>query len=262
MPSKLDAVSAGQDLILGSTTSGAEAVNHPGSSLAQDVAAFLAVVFTSHVDLATGTYVATWGGQNMALLTAAQLWDSNKGMLAVYKLEDPPTGPQVVNFSYDGLATEIATRNLMLIASTYQGVESVGVPVTAGGGSTTSNSVALTTGPPAHRVPSWHGVGELRGFTSSGHNQTKRQSVTSLGGGALVAQDSAGNGGSMTLTATHNAATDDWAALAVDLEPAKVRGQVSIPLGLSLACSGGTYRKASPGKFWEIPADASVGETR
>ena len=81
-----------------------------------------------------------------------------------------------------------------------------------------------------------------------------------LGGGSLLQQDADGNNGSLTLTATHNLATPNWAAFAVDLAPAKVRGSVTIPLGISLASSGGTYRTAPPGKFWEIPAGAPINE--
>lgn len=262
MPSKLDAVSRGDDLIAGGTTSGSESVAHPGSSLAQDVAAFLAVVLTTEVNLTAATFGAMWGATPMSLLSAASFWDSNKGMLAVYALEDPPPGGQTVTFSYNGVSGEVLPRNLMLIPSTYRGVESIGTPATAGGGATTSNSVAVASGPPAHRVVSWHGVGKLRGFTRDGHNQAKRQSVIMLGGGALMQQDAEGNSGSRTMTATHNASAANWAALAVDLAPAVVTGKVTIPLGLSLACSGGTYRTAPPGKFWEIPAGTPINEVR
>lgn len=254
MPVLFDAAAKGSLLVGGATTTDDVTFNHNVSTLAKDtVVAFVAVVWTGEVDTSSATFAVTFGGESMTEIED-QSWDSDKGTIMLFKLEDAPRGTQEVVASFSSMPTEGITRNFMVSSVTYSGVDTVGTPVDEGGEAGTANSVAVSSVLPAHRVLSAHGVGKLRGFTSSGYNQTKRQSVTMFGGGALLVGDAAG-AETVTCTATHNASSDEWGAIGVTMTPAVVELTASMTVHLSTRAALGVYRTSSahPDREYTVP---------
>lgn len=255
MPVLFDSSASSTKLIAGASTSGNDSFTHNVGTLTKDmVVALVAVVWTGEADTAGATFSATFGGEAMTLIET-QKWDSDKGAIFLFSLEDAPRGAATVVVSYASMPTELVTRNLMCASATYSGVDEVGTPVDEGGDAGTANTVAVTSVAPAHRVFSAHGVGTLRSLTSSGYNQTKRERVLMFGAGSLLIGDAAGDD-TVTCTATHNASTDEWGAIGVAMTPAIVELTASIRIRTGMRASTAVYRTSSahPDREYIVPA--------
>lgn len=259
MPVLFDSSASSTKLIAGASTSGNDSFTHNVGTLTKDtVVAFLAVVWTGDVDTSTASFSATFGGEAMTLIET-QTWDSNTGVILLFKLEDAPRGAQTVVASYNAMGTELVTRNLMCASATYSGVDEVGATVDEGGSEGTTNTVAVSSTAAAHRVFSAHGVGLLRSLTSSGYNQTKRERVVMFGGGSLLIGDAEG-AETVTCTATHNASTDEWGAIGVAMSPAVVELTATLRIRTGLRASTAVYRTSSahPDREYSVPAIGSA----
>ena len=260
MPVLADSTAKGTKLISSASTSGNITVTHRVSPIARDrVFAYAALLWTGEADTTGATFAVTFGGQAMSA-KGVRRWDANKGYLALFELEDAPRGPQEVVASFSSMPTEfLSTRNFMLITQTYSGVQASGAPVeVSAGGSSATNTVVVPSERAAHRVLAVHGVGKLRGFTSSGYNQTKRQAAIMLGAGSLLVGDAAG-AASVTSTATHSASTSQWAAIGLTLSPSVVEISASSSVSVKLKAAVAIFRvvEPHPDRLWVIP---TVGE--
>ena len=259
MPVLFDSSAKGSLLVGGATATNDVTFNHNVSTLAKDmVVAFVAVLWTGEADTTGATFAVTFGGETMTEI-GDETWDSDKATLRLFSLEDAPRGSQEVVATFATMPTELITRNFMVESVTYSGVDTIGTAVSDGADAGTANTVEVTSVLPAHRVLAAHGVGKLRGFTSSGYNQTKRNSVTMFGGGALLVGDAPG-ADTVTSTATHNASTDEWGAIGVTMTPAIVELTASMTVHLSTRAALGVYRTSSahPDRTYTIPAVGSA----
>lgn len=243
MPVLLDSTSKGQYLVGSGTTSGEIEGEHNVSSQARDrVLAATWMLWTGEADTTGATFSSVFGGQAQTEHAAVR-FDSDKAYFGVHVLEDAPRGAQDWVASFASMPTEfLTTRNFMAITETYSGYEELEDAITAVGASTVNNTVTVPSVRPAHRVLSGHAVGKLRGFTSSGYTLTKRQSVTMLGGGALLTGDAPGDD-SVVATATHNAESANWGAIGFALTPSPVEIGVTLRIPISLRASITAYRE-------------------
>lgn len=265
MPVRFDSSAKGAKHVGSFTTSDDVTFTHNVSPIARDrVFAYVAMVWNSNVNTSAATFGATFGGQVMTEVGAVT-WDSNKGCVRLFELEDAPRGAQPVVASFTGMPTELITdRDFMVVSLTYSGVEESGTPIAeAGAGSSITSTVAVDSVRPAHRILSVHGVGKFRGFTNSGYNQTKRQSVTNLAGGALLVGDAPGDE-LVTLTATHSASSANWGAIGVAMTPSIVEISASrLAAAATMRCSVVIFRAVEPhpDRLWMIPAIDEVDKT-
>lgn len=264
MPVWFDSTAKGTLLVGPGDTADDITVSHNVSPIARDrVFAYVAVVWNGNADTSTATFSATFGGVAMTEVGAVT-WDTNKGCVRLFELEDAPRGAQSVVASFSGMPTEFLTsRRFMVVSLTYSGVEESGTPVDEGGVSGTASTVAVDSDRAAHRVLSVHGVGNPRQFTKTGYNQTKRQQVAMLAGGSLLVGDAAGDT-LVTLTATHTAATANWGAIGVAMTPSIVEISSSRLAGAaSMRCAVAIFRvvEPHPDRLWVIPALDEVDTT-
>ncbi len=246
MPVLFDSSAAGDVTIGSGTTSGSKTLTLNVSPQARDrVVVFVAVVFNGNADTSGATFGVTYNGVAMSQI-GSRSWDSNKGTLRLFKLEDAPTGSQTVVASFSSMPTEVLTsRNFLVEAVAYHGVDTVGDPYLAGGSSATSNTVVVPSVKPAHRVLSVHGVEKGKKFTA--YNQAKRQTVNGgnlNGGGSLLVGDAPGDT-NITATATQGS-TANWGAIGVALTPSVVEITATLKLKLRMRASLGTFRVAEP----------------
>ena len=243
MPVLFDSSAQGTLLVAGPATSGSKTLTHNVSTLARDrVIAFVAVLWTGEVSTSGATFGVTFGGVSMTQIGSVS-WDSNKGTLRLFKLEDVARGSKSVVASFSGMGTELITRNFMVASVTYSGVDEVGSVEDEGGSSTANNSVVVGSVKPAHRVLSVHGVGKLKAL--SAYNQSKRQALSMFGGGALIVGDAPG-AETVTCTATNSPSTTLWGALGVAMTPSVVEIAASLPLSFLMKASATMFRVANP----------------
>lgn len=258
MPVLFDSSVQGTALIAGGAATGSKTLTHNVSTLARDkVVALVGVFVTSAgVNTTSATFTATFGGQAMTEVGSGQTWDTYKGCLHVFKLEDAPRGSQTVVAGFTGMPTELPARNFMMVSLTYSGVDEVTGLVDEGASSTTSNTVAVASVKPAHRVVSFHGVGRTKKFT--GYNQTKRHQVEMLGAGSLLAGDAPG-AATVTCTATQPS-TSEWGAIGVALTPSVVEIVAALRIPHLMTAGVRTFREATPhpDREWVVPPPGSV----
>ena len=264
MPVMLDSTGKGTLLVAGGDTSDDITVTHNVSPIARDrVFAYVWLFWTGEVDTTAATFTATFGGEAMTQI-ADVYWNTNKGTLRLFELEDAPRGSVSVVGAFSGMGTEgLVTRNFMMITETYSGVEESGTPVeVTSGGTTVTSTVVVPSGRAAHRVIAGHAVGKLRGFTNSGYNQTKRQSATMLGGGAVLTGDAPG-AASVTSTATHNATSANYGAIGLTLSPSKVLISAQMAATARLRAAVAIFRvvEPHPDRLWVIPTLDEVDKT-
>lgn len=262
MPVTFDSSAAGSTIIGSGATSGSKTVTLNISPQARDrVVVFAAVLFNGEANTSGATFGVTCGGTAMTEI-GSRSWDSNKGVVKLFKLEDAPTGSKSVVASFSGMPTEILTaRHFMVEAVAYSGIDTVGDPITAGGSTAVSNSVVVPSVKPAHRVISVHGVEKGKKFNS--YNQTKRQTVSSgvlNGGGALLVGDAPG-ATSITATASQSS-TANWGAIGLAMTPSVVEITAAMKLTLKLRASLATFRTAEPfpGREYIVPQVGSADE--
>lgn len=259
MPVLLDSTASGTALILGGSASGSKTLTHQVSPFARDtVVAYVWAVWTGAVDVTGATFSATFGGEAMDEV-ASLTWDSDRGTLMLFKLEDAPRGTQPAVLSFSSMPTELVTRNLMVISETYSGVDTVGDPVTAGGTNTTVNTVTAASVKAAHRVISGHAIGEWGAL--SGYTLTKRQSLMMFGGGSIVVGDAPG-AASVVSTATNNLTTPNWGAIALAMTPSVVEITASVRGSMAMRADLAALRTAAPyagREFWVQPAGEVTG---
>lgn len=251
MPVLFDSSAQGHALILGGAATGGKTLTHNVSALGRDaVVALVAVAFTGNVNTTSAAFSVTFGGQAMTEVDSVT-WDTYKGCLHLFQLEDAPRGSQSVVASFTGMPTELVTRNFMVSSLSYSGVDSVDVPVDEGASTTTSNTVAVPSVRPAHRVVSFHGVGKGKQF--SGYSQTKRTEVAMLGGGSLLAGDAAG-ADTVTCTAAQPS-TSNWGAIGVALTPSVVEISAALSIPHTVSAAVRTFREAlpHPDREWIVP---------
>lgn len=243
MPALFDSSSSATQLIAGGAASGSKSLTHNGSTLARDrFIAYVGVFFTGEVNTTFATFTATFGGTAMTQIGTGVTWDTYKGCLHVFKLEDAPRGSQTVVAGFTGMPTELVSRNFEIVVLTYSGVDTVSDPVTAGSTTATANTADVTSVKPAHRVLSFHGVG--KGKTFSAYNQTKRQQIAMVGGGSLLAGDAPG-AATVTCTATQ-ASTNQWGVIAVAMTPSVVEIEANLSVQHLMTASMATFRVATP----------------
>lgn len=254
MPAKFDSSSTGTLLVGGATTSGSKSTTHNVSSLARDtVVAYGILMWTGEVDTTGATFSATFGGSAMDLVED-KTWNSDKGYLGLFKLEDAPRGAQSGVGSFTGMPTELFTRNFQVIFLTYSGVDTVSDPSDAGGSSTTNNSVTVSSVRPAHRVLTVHGVGKNYFFT--GYSQTKRADTSMFGGGQLVVGDAPG-AASVVATATQSSATTQWASIGLTMTPSVVELTAGMTARNTMRASLAKLRfveETAPDRDYIVPA--------
>lgn len=257
MPVLFDSSVQGTTLIGGGSATGSKTLTHNVSELSRDtVVALVGVFFTSAgVNSTFATFAATFGGQSMTLVDSFT-WDTYKGCLHVFKLEDAPRGEQSVVASFTGMPTEVPARNFMVVSLTYSGVDEVTNLVDEGATSATANTVAVSSVKPAHRVVSFHGVGRTKKFT--GYNQTKRHQVEMLGAGSLLVGDAPGDE-TVTCTATQPS-TNHWGAIGVALTPSVVEIAAALRIPHVMAASVRTFREAAPhpDREWTVQPPGSA----
>lgn len=250
----------------GSVTSGSvddASININAS--APDVTAIGALLFSANTNVSGVTLGATIDGEAMSTLGSPVLWDSNKAILQAFSLPDPPTGnalPIVASFSGLGGGGVGGIGVLVPLIVAYSGVESVGTPVTAGGSSTTVNSVEVDSVSEAHRVVTVHGAFGI-GVTNNliadwlGVNNTLRARGIETFTTRMVLQDTPGDD-TVTGTATNAFTNSLWGAIGFDLAPAIVVGNAVLQVaGLGMSPSGNVLRAAEPvpERFWLIPSE-------
>ena len=256
MPVLFDSSVQGTALIGGGSATGSKTLTHNVSHLSRDtVVAFVGVFFTSAgVNTTFATFAATFGGQAMTLVDSLT-WDTYKGCMHVFKLEDAPRGEQDVVASFTGMPTEVPSRNFMVVSLTYSGVDEVTNLVDDGASSATANAVTVSSVKPAHRVVSFHGVGRTKKFT--GYNQTRRHQVEMLGAGSLLVGDAPGDE-TVTCTATQPS-TNQWGAIGVALTPSVVEITAALRIPHVMAASVRTFRESTPhpDREYTVPAPDS-----
>ena len=243
--------------IWGATTSGTMSVTHTVNPSARSlVVAYVGVMLVTGVNTTGITLSVSFGGTAMTALSS-RTWNSNQETLRVFTLLNPPTGSRTVTVTYSGLTTELFNRVMMVSSGTWAGIDSTGIgtPVLAGGSSSTSNSVTVSSTLPAHKVITFHAAG--RGFSFSAYNKTKRADVRGpWGTGQLIMGEAPGES-SVVSTATQGS-TANWGAWGATHAPSIVDGGFSLTTPVSVSeTSGSTYRTATPApdRYWAIPAD-------
>lgn len=273
MPVLFDSSASDLAVVAAAAAAGNASKTHPVSQTATNLAAIAALYWVNSVDVSAATFGATFGGQAMTLVPGSQVfWNSNKGMLALYFLMNPPTGPQTVEGTFSGVNTAGTGGLFGLASDTYSGVASVGSATTAvGSTATTANSVTVPSIAAAHRVvcahalspqantfaynqiirsldtytiPSW--IIELFGLVLEG--PTTYEQLLLLGDAPGAAD--------VTSTATMSAATANWAASGVSLAPAPVVINASGLIGQiagSASLKDLRVQPPSPLRTWIIP---------
>lgn len=266
MPVRFDSSAKAPKQLVGSgTTSDDVTFTHNVSPIARDrVFAYVAMVWTGNADTSAATFAATFGGQVMTEVGAVT-WDSNKGCVRLFELEDAPRGAQPVVASFTGMPTEFLTaRHFMVVSLTYSGVEESGPPVDEGGVGSAESTVAVDSVRPAHRVLSVHGVGNPWVFSAyTPYNHAIRQRLTMFNGGALLVGDAPGDE-LVTLTATHTASTPLWGAIGVALTPSVVEISASrLAAAAAMRCAVAIFRvvEPHPERLWVIPTVDEVDAT-
>lgn len=226
------------------------------------------VGFVGDTDISTSaTFTPTWNGNAMtSLLTAPLYFDEHSShyhsMLDGWIIEDPAAGATTVAAAYASVVGGLITKNMFLAAAALSTVEPLdldnitdAVVSAVGSGSVSSSGVTVASGVPADRVISAHLIGKLRAFSS--FNGTRLAAPLLAGGGQLLLGESRGDT-SVTATATHNAATANWAALGLNLDALPVdgagfAGAITIP---QASFGADLYRFAlpHPDRYYVVPA--------
>jgi hypothetical protein len=134
-----------------------------------------------------------------------------EGIVAIYGLMNPPTGPQSVVVTATGAAFTGVTAN----AVAYSGVAGFGTPGTAAG-TTTPMSHTITTGAAGTRIAQIFGVCQAAGNTISAYNQTQQWIYN---GGQNQALGGDAPGAASVLFSATIASTSQWGSVAVPLLP-------------------------------------------
>lgn len=153
------------------------------------------------VGASTATLVNSWS-------------DGSSTILYLYKLQNPPTGSQTV--TVNGSSTTAAN------SVSYSGVTTVGSPTSATG-STSSTTVSMTVSSTLARAMYVMGSSYTSnsGATYSAPSGNQRVLIAHAGttNEPLLVEDSAGNGGSLTLSATRSQTGFPWVSAVVSLSP-------------------------------------------
>ena len=217
------------------------------------------IVGDSDIDGATLGDV-TWDGEDMTPLCDPLYFDTDNSILTGWIIENPGSGSVVA--PYADLPFGLLTKNLFVTAVAVSSVEPLDLDtidsavITAeASGSVSTSGVTVASGVPADRVISAHLIGKFRAF--SGFNGTKLAAPLLAGGGQLMLGESRGDT-SVVATATHNAASANWAAWGLNLDALPVdslgfASAVTIPAG---SFGADLYRWAipHPDRHYLVPA--------
>lgn len=202
--------------IPGSASSGSTSATHSASPSAPDLCVIAAVEWVGTVDASAAAFSVEFGGHAMTPVPNSQaFWNSKTGMVQLFYLLDPPTGPQTATASVSGVGTESGPRTLALATASYSGVAGIGAATTASGASA-ALPVTSATAPLFFNA---FGCTVASGNQSfSGYNQTSRANIASVANTnqPLLIGDAAGSG-LVDFTATAPAASEEWAGLGVGL---------------------------------------------
>ncbi|BCP29620.1 hypothetical protein [Mycobacterium intracellulare] len=202
--------------VAGSATTGSTAATHNVSPSAPNPAVVAAVEWVGTVDATGATFAVEFGGHAMTPVPNSQVfWNSNTGMVALFYLLNPPTGPQTVTASVSGMGTESGARTLALATASYSGVSGIGSAATASGAS----AALAVTSPTAPLFFNAFGCTVAAGGDSfASYNQTSRANIASVASTnqPLLIGDGAGSG-LVDFTATAPAASEEWAGAGVGL---------------------------------------------
>lgn len=202
--------------IPGSASSGSTSATHSASPSAPNLCVIAAVEWVGTVDASAAAFGVEFGGHAMTPVPNSQaFWNSKTGLVQLFYLLNPPTGPQTATASVSGVGTESGPRTLALTTASYSGVAGIGAATTASGASA-ALPVTSATAPLFFNA---FGCTVASGNQSfSGYNQTSRANIASVANTnqPLLIGDAAGSG-LVDFTATAPAATQEWAGLGVGL---------------------------------------------
>lgn len=287
MPVLLDSANRNVAYIPGAATSGSVRLDHTISTLAQDNWSFAAVYLAAKVSTAGATLVCNWDTTAMTPL-ATLTFDSAKNKVVLFGLQGAPSGKKTVTASVSGMTAHAGDFGfdmggfwLTMETLSDAGVMSIGDAVVVSGdtaGASTSNSVAVNSVAPAHRVLFIHAVRTPFYFTD--HNQTPRADVigSALGqigyllslsppvslidldaGGELLMQDAPG---AATVTGTcTQPSTAKWGAIGLPINPSPVVLTGALDIAEELTAGALSFYRSttpSPDRFWKIPSEPDV----
>ncbi|MCH9728375.1 MAG: hypothetical protein K0U84_01595 [Actinomycetia bacterium] len=212
-------------------------------------------------DIDGATLDVTWDSVAMtSLLTTPLLFDTDNSILTGWIIENPGSGS--VTASYADLPFGLLTKNLFVAAVAVSSVEPLdldtitsAVVTEEASGSVSTSGVTVASGVPADRVISAHLIGKLRAF--SGFSGTKLAAPLLAGGGQLMLGESRGDA-SVDATATHTAASGNWAAWGLNLDALPIDGvgfssAVTIPAG-SFGADLYRFAEPHPDRYYVVPA--------
>jgi hypothetical protein len=254
MPVTFDSSGSNSEFVTLST-SGSMSWTHNVSPTATNTVALVGVLWSGPITI-TGTFSVSFGGSAMTQIGTAATWTPST--MALYSLASPPSGSNTVTVSYSGMTSSIWPTTFGGVSASYWGVQAIGAPVTASGGTTTNNGVTVASTLPAWKVVSIHGNSDgwdVRGLGT--YTGTQRASTTQqiLGlGGYLMVGDVPGNS-SVTPTVNQQS-TARWGAIGVNLTPATVYGTAAATFSVQQAFSGSLHRVQTPSplRTWAINA--------
>jgi hypothetical protein len=264
MPVLDDSASANTGIILPGNTSGSTSAPHTVNTSAPHVGALGAILWTGNQDASGADFDLTFGGTSMTQAHAPiQLGADHHSYMIPYKLPagTVPGGTHTVEASFTGMPTSLLTQQIKFVCLTLSGVDSIGDPVSGGGGAAThDNNIDVDSVLPAHRVISFHGCAGINYFT--GQNLALRASASSPFNlaGQLIAQDAPG-APTVTCAANMALATQLWGVFGFAVTPAVVNIDAVFTLSpLVLAAAAGIYRVATPdpARTWPIPTQPGV----
>lgn len=208
--------------------------------------AYVCAQWTGGANMASIPVVATYAGQAMTLVGSLQYTDTNKSVHGVWKLEDAPADPKPYVVTYGpGIPNTILPKNLLTAAVLVEGVDEVGTPVQASGGSATTTNrvtVPITDGKPAWGVLSFHSVNGGKNFSAFTGSQLAKPSLRN--GGTLLVGLTPG-AASVVPTATQSSTTD-WACTAIPMSASPVDFGAELTVDIRTSASAKTHRKVWP----------------